>query len=216
MLLAKSAGLISNKGNTLLSDRSTKAKYPDKSEDCIQSEDLIHPEDLIQRWVEQCVIDLSLCPFASAPYRSGKVRIAVCDAETISGFLATIQAELKRLTDNPDTIETTLIATQRLLPDFLDFNDFLTSVEAILKQENSEMYFQMASFHPQYRFAGVDEDDAGNFTNRAPYPIVQWLRAASVSKATDAMDTLAIPDANIKKLNSLGSSKLRALFPWTE
>lgn len=191
-------------------DRTTVGKYSDRPGNLIQ------PEELIQKWLVQCVIDLSLCPFASAPYRSGRVRIVVCDAETVTGFLATIQAELKRLIGDPDTIETTLIATQGLLPDFLDFNDFLTSVEALLTQENSEMHFQLASFHPQYRFAGVDEDDAGNFTNRAPYPVVQWLRVASVSKAADAMDTLAIPDANIKKLKSLGSSKLRALFPWTE
>ena len=176
----------------------------------------VQAENLIQQWVEQCVIDLSLCPFAGAPYRSGKVRIVVCDAETGTGFLATIQAELERLIDNPDAIETTLIATPTVLPDFLDFNDFLTSAEALLKQNNYEKHFQMASFHPQYRFAGVDEDDAGNYTNRAPYPVIQWLRAVSVSKAADAMDTLAIPDANIRKLKHLDSSKLRALFPWTE
>lgn len=182
----------------------------------VRSGDLVTPDYLINQWIERCVIDLSLCPFASAPYRTGKVRIVTCATESAEGFLADIKAELDRLAANSSEIETTLIAAEIALTDFLDFNEFLTSVEALLQVDNLEQDFQMASFHPHYRFAGVDEDDAGNYTNRAPYPIVQWLRTDTVARAAAAMDTLAIPDANIEKLKNLESEKLRGLFPWVK
>ncbi len=185
-------------------------------DDLTRPGDLIKPDYLINQWIERCVIDLSLCPFASAPYRTGKVRIVTCATDSAEGFLADIKAELDRLAANSSEIETTLIAAEIALTDFLDFNEFLTSVEALLQVDNLEEDFQMASFHPHYRFAGVDEDDAGNYTNRAPYPIVQWLRTDTVARAAAAMDTLAIPDANIEKLKNLESEKLRGLFPWVK
>ncbi len=166
------------------------------------------------QWVEQCVIGLSLCPFASAPYRSGRVRVVICDSDCVEGYLATIKTELEALKGNPDTIETTLIASITALPDFLDFNDFLADVEALLPQENLESQFQLASFHPQYQFAGTDKDDAGNYTNRAPYPVIQWLRADTVAKAVETTDTLAIPEKNINRLETLERMELRMLFPW--
>lgn len=177
-------------------------------------------EDQLHQWIEQCVIDLSLCPFASVPYRSGSVRIVVCRGEsgaieTPEEYLRKIEVELNHLVDEP-AIETTLVATEKALADFLDFNDFLASAEALLSQCNCGSEFQLASFHPQYRFAGVDENDAGNYTNRAPYPVVQWLRTDTVSKAVDATDTLAIPQANIEKLQQLEPAHLRKLFSWVK
>lgn len=184
-----------------------------------KTSELVKLEDQIQNWVEQCVIGLSLCPFAAAPYRAGRVRVVICEADSAKGYLATIKTELNRLAvdDAEETkpkIETTLIASASVFSDFLDFNDFLTSVDALLQVENLDTEFQAASFHPAYRFAGVDESDVGNFTNRAPCPIVQWLRADTVSKAAEAVDTLAIPEANIKRLTELEPRTLRMLFPW--
>jgi len=144
----------------------------------------------VSQWVEQCVIDLSLCPFAGVPYRAGKVRIVVCDSP--------------------------LEVAQKALPDFLDFNDFLADVEALLRVDDRHLDFQMASFHPQYRFAGVDADDIGNYTNRSPFPVVQWLQADSVAKAVASTDTLGIPDANIKRLKAMGAAECRQRFPWVK
>ena len=115
-----------------------------------------------------------------------------------------------------DKIETTLIAAEKVLGDFLDFNDFLSAVEDLLQRDDLALHFQMASFHPQYQFAGVEEADPGNYSNRAPYPVVQWLRTETVAKAVDSSDTLAIPQANIKKLQSMELSELRLLFPWVK
>lgn len=168
----------------------------------------------VRQWIEQCVIGLSLCPFAGVPFRAGSVRIVVCDSVSAGDYLAQIESELISLVSNPGLAETTLIVAEKALVDFLDFNDFLAEVEGLLKVEDREQDFQMASFHPQYQFAGVDAEDIGNYTNRSPFPVVQWLRADSVAKAAASSDTLGIPDANIKKLKAMGAAECRKLFPW--
>lgn len=170
-------------------------------------------EKLIRQWIEQCVVDLSLCPFARVPYRAGMVSIVLYSGDAKQGYLKALEAELERLIDNDQT-ETTLIAAPKVLSDFLDFNDFLAEAEALLRFDNRDSQFQMASFHPQYQFAGVDAEDVGNYTNRSPYPIVQWLRVDTISRAVDSTDTAAIPEANIQKLEQLGIAECRKRFPW--
>lgn len=170
--------------------------------------------ELVRQWIERCVIDLSLCPFASLPYRAGRVRIVVCNSECASDYLAQIEDELIRLTTAAGDVETTLIVAEKALCDFLDFNDFLSEAESLLQREDQLNNFQIASFHPQYQFAGTDAEDPGNYTNRAPFPIVQWLRADTVAKAVSGTDTLAIPEANIERLRSMSSDECRKLFPW--
>lgn len=40
---------------------------------------------------------------------------------------------------------------------------------------------QLATFHPRYRFEGSNENDASNYTNRSPYPILHLLLEQQVS-----------------------------------
>ena len=64
---------------------------------------------------------------------------------------------------------------------------------------------QIASFHPQYQFAGTKPDDIENYTNHSPYPTLQLLREASVEDAIDDFgDTDTIFKKNIKTLRQLG------------
>ena len=53
----------------------------------------------------------------------------------------------------------------RVLADFLDYNDFLDRVDALIEELNLEGELQVASFHPQYRFADSEADDPVNCTN---------------------------------------------------
>jgi len=172
--------------------------------------------ELVHQWIERCVIDLALCPFASSPYRTGKVRVVVCSQHTESHFLELLEAELVSLLKDTESVETTLVVGQNVLADFLDFNDFLTAAESLSSIDDRDATIQIASFHPHYRFAGVEASDAGNYTNRAPFPIVQWLRTASVSKVVDAADTSLIPDKNIATLQSMRAEQLSSLFPWVK
>ena len=49
---------------------------------------------------------------------------------------------------------------------------------------------QIASFHPNYEFAGTTKDDIENCTNRSPYPMLHLLREESIDRAV-----AAFPDA---------------------
>ncbi|MFV2004765.1 MAG: DUF1415 family protein, partial [Gammaproteobacteria bacterium] len=70
--------------------------------------------------------------------------------------------------------------------------------------------YQLASFHPDYRFADSAEDDASNFSNRSPYPMLHILRESSIEKAVENYkDIEQVPQANINKLRQIGTENMR-------
>ena len=88
--------------------------------------------------------------------------------------------------------------------------------EALLADMEREGVYQIASFHPQYQFAGTQPDDPENYTNRSPYPLLHLLREDSLSDAVDNHpDVQQIPVDNIALMNRMGVEKLRRAFPWT-
>ncbi len=157
-------------------------------------------------WVERAVIGLNLCPFARAAEQRGRVRYVHSAATDAEALLADFCDELRRLVaTSPSDTETTLLIHPRVLADFDDYNDFLDVADAALEALGCAGTVQVASFHPQYRFAGVPADDVSNATNRSPWPILQLLREESVAAAALAFpDGASIYEANIGTLRSLG------------
>jgi hypothetical protein len=164
-------------------------------------------------WVERVVIGLKLCPFAPAPALKGLIRYATSDADTREALLEDLATELQRLVASPpEEIETTLLIHPRVLQDFYDFNDFLEVADELLRVLELEGEIQIASFHPDYQFAGTQSDDIGNETNRSPYPTLHLLREESIARAVDSFgDTSSIPTTNLTTLQRLGQERLRAL-----
>jgi hypothetical protein len=159
-----------------------------------------------QRWVERAVIGLNLCPFAKAVVAKGQVRYVLSEATTPESLLETLRAELALLRDTPaETIDTTLIVHPHVLVDFLDYNDFLDLADALVAEFDLEGVLQVASFHPQYQFAGSAPDDVDNCTNRSPWPTLHLLREDSVARAVAAFpDTDAIVERNVVTMRRLG------------
>ncbi len=166
----------------------------------------------VEGWLRDCVLELSLCPYARVPYQAGRVRFVIAPPDNIE---ASVDQEIQFLQSNNPAVETTLIIITSGLQDFLDFNDQLGDLEDHLYNSGQAEHFQLVGFHPGYLFAGEATDDASHFTNRAPYPVVHLLRADSVAKAVQQSDTLAIPEQNLKTLRALSSEQLRSLFPWS-
>ena len=164
-------------------------------------------------WVERVVIGLKLCPFAPAPALKGLIRYAMSEAETPEALLEDLATELQHLVASPlEEVETTLLVHPQVLQDFHDFNDFLEIADEALRIWGLEGEIQIASFHPQYQFAGTDPDDIGNATNRSPYPMLHLLREQSIARAVDAFgDTRSISAANLETLEKLGPAGLAAL-----
>jgi hypothetical protein len=171
-------------------------------------------EAVVLDWLSRIVIGLNLCPFAARPLRDGRVRVHVSAATTPVDLLTDVQLELARLGDTPASqLETTLIAIPHLLADFLDFNDFLDAVDALLDEYEWTGEVQVASFHPDYQFAGTLPTEPGNYTNRSPLPILHLLREASVEAAVDSHpDPDGIPEANVARLEAMTLAERRALF----
>ncbi|MGI9308536.1 MAG: DUF1415 domain-containing protein [Gammaproteobacteria bacterium] len=166
----------------------------------------------VRQWVESLVIDLNLCPFAKRELVNDRVRFAVADATTEAQLLTSLQAELELLTSDP-AIETTLLIHPLVLQDFLDYNQFLNAADSLLAEMQLEGVYQIASFHPKYQFAGTQPDDAENYTNRSPHPILHLIREDSLERVVaEFPDTTQIPARNIELMNRLGQDKLQALL----
>jgi len=167
-----------------------------------------------QRWLERAVIGLNLCPFAKAVQAKGQVRWVLSDATTPEALLEQLGEELLHLRDTPaDETDTTLIVHPRVLGDFLDYNDFLDTADALVESLALDGVLQVASFHPHYQFAGNVPDDVENFTNRSPYPTLHLLREDSVSRAVAAFpDPEVIVERNVETLRQLGVEGWRKLL----
>jgi len=167
-----------------------------------------------RRWLEKAVIGLDLCPFAAGAYFANRVRFQVREQESAPALLQELSAELRLLqAQEPAVCETTLLIHPRFGAEFLQFNDFLAECAALIAALGLEGELQIASFHPQYQFAGTRPGDIENYTNRSPYPTLHLLREASIERAVLSVDDPAdIYRRNILTMRSLGHEGWRRLF----
>ena len=167
-----------------------------------------------RRWLERAVIGLNLCPFAKAVHVKRQVRFVLSEARDTEALREDLQRELERLRATPaDEIDTTLIVHPHVLGDFFDYNDFLENADAAVEALDLQGEIQVASFHPDYQFAGTMPDDISNYTNRSPYPTLHLLREASIDRAVDAFpDPDVIVERNVKTLDALGHAGWAKLF----
>jgi len=165
-------------------------------------------------WIARVVVELNLCPFARKPYEGGKVRYVVSPAVRQEDLLADFHKELEllRATDAGE-IETTVLIHPDVLNDFLDYNDFLGVVDALIDEGGYEGEFQVASLHPHYQFAGTLADDAENYTNRSPYPMLHLLREDGLARAIAGYARPdKIPERNIRTLEKIGAVRMREIL----
>ena len=158
-------------------------------------------------WVQRAVVGLNLCPFAKAPLVKGQIRFVVCESDDPRVLLDALIVQMRELAAaDPALVETTLLIHPHALLDFDDFNDFLDAADAALEDLELDGVLQVASFHPDYRFADAAPDDLGNSTNRSPYPTLHLLREESVDRAVASFpEAEAIYTTNIATLEALGA-----------
>ena len=167
----------------------------------------------MQRWLERAVIGLNLCPFAKAVHVKGQVHYVVSHAREPQTLLQDLRRELRELAaSDPTQRDTTLLMLPHCLQDFLDFNDFLAEADLALAELELGGVLQIASFHPQFQFAGTVADDITNFTNRAPYATLHLLRESSIDQAVAAFpEAETIYEKNMQTLEQLGPEGWAAL-----
>ncbi len=160
-----------------------------------------------QHWLEQAVIGLNLCPFARAVHVKQQIRWVESQARDAQALLDDLVSELQFLASaDPELVDTTLLIHPHALTDFLDYNDFLDVADAAIEELGYAGVLQVASFHPDYRFEGTAADDASNFSNRSPFPMLHLLREDSIARAVAAFpDAAAIYERNVETLHRLGA-----------
>jgi hypothetical protein len=167
-------------------------------------------------WLNEVVIGLGLCPFSSKPVNENRVRLQVSTANREEDLLAELLEEMELLDSVPATeVETTLFIIPNALGDFFDYTQFLDWSQSRLKRRGWLGIYQLATFHPDYCFAGTHADDDENLTNRSPYPIVHIIREASLEKALEFFNGVEdIPERNKARMEALSVEQKRALFPY--
>lgn len=155
------------------------------------------------------VVDLDLCPFARRVLHGGLIRYCYTDAGERGALLEVIADQLLAL-DGAHGHETTLV----IAPALADFDTFLDQValaDELIDALGYRGVFQIASFHPDYRFAGAPADDPGHYTNRSPLPVLHLLREIDVAEAArQHPDVEGIPAANVARLRALGRAAIMA------
>jgi len=168
--------------------------------------------DSVKRWFEQVVLGLNLCPFARAPYQQDNIAFVLSPADDDRTCLSDLYLNLQRL-DKEAELETILLICPYHLTSFTDYNQFLELGDCLLKEEGWTGIYQIASFHPDYRFAETHPDDLENWTNRSPFPLLHLLREDSINRAvTTHRDIDCIPRQNIERMQQLGETQLKTLF----
>lgn len=166
----------------------------------------------VRQWVETLIVGMNLCPFAKRELAKNRVRFTVTEATTDDELMAALQAELEFL-DSDSSVETTLLIHPKVLQDFDDYNQFLNFSDRFIAQLRMGGIYQIASFHPNYQFSGTNPDDAENYTNRSPYPLLHLLREKSLERViADYPDINQIPVRNIELMNRSGQDKLQAII----
>ncbi|EGQ9185342.1 DUF1415 family protein [Vibrio parahaemolyticus] len=170
----------------------------------------------VDQWLNDVVIGLNLCPFAAKPQRNKQIKIFVSEATQEEALLEDILLQLLELsTTEPEKLETTLVVVPNMLQDFWDYNFCIDWVEGLIKQQDWEGIFQVATFHPDYCFGGAAPEDDENLTNRSPYPIFHLIREESMEKVLmHYPDPESIPDTNIARVSALSEEERKKLFPY--
>ncbi|WP_083651582.1 DUF1415 domain-containing protein [Vreelandella massiliensis] len=164
------------------------------------------------RWVRDFIVAHTICPFAQREVERDSVRIEVVRSKKMAVALEELMAEIAWLDEHAQT-ETSLLVFPTLFRDFEHYLDFVDLAESLLVEQGYEGVYQLATFHPDYCFADAAPEDAANYTNRSPYPMLHLLREASLEKAIAAYgDTAQIPERNIAHLEAMGGDAAEALL----
>lgn len=165
-----------------------------------------------KKWLSDVIIEHGICPFAKQEYENNHIHYEVIEATGLVAQLEQLILDCEALDDDLSR-ETSLLIFPKALADFENYLEALEIASELMAKQGYEGTYQIASFHPRYRFADTALDDASNYTNRSPYPMWHILREASIEKALlNVAKPEKIPERNIAYTRALGLSAMRSLL----
>jgi len=163
-------------------------------------------------WIEQVIVKYNFCPFASRELARDSITYVVSEQTSPMPVLEELLSLIKAM-DVDEAIATSLLILPHGFEGFIDYLDLVGLAEELLARLDYEGVYQLASFHPDYCFADCEQDDAANYTNRSPYPLLHILREQEVTAAIEAHDDAeGIPARNIKFARRKGADFFRELL----
>ena len=163
-------------------------------------------------WIQTVVVQNNFCPFAGRELARDSILYSVARASTPEPCLEALMALCTELDSETDR-ETALLICPEGFSNFDDYLDLVDVAERLCAMQGYEGVYQLASFHPEYCFAGAAVDDPANYTNRSPYPMLHLLRESSIERALQSFpDAESIPDRNIETARRIGLAGMQALL----
>lgn len=164
-----------------------------------------------KKWITDVVIGCNFCPFAAKEVKQNTIHYEVENSTEMKECLNSFLRECTRLDEN-EHIETSLLIFPQSFKRFDDYLNLVLHAENLLRKKDYEGVYQVASFHPLYCFANSPVDDAANFTNRSPYPMLHILREKRIEQALlNFPDPGKIPENNINFAREKGYAYMKLL-----
>ncbi|MBI3883159.1 MAG: DUF1415 domain-containing protein [Sphingobacteriales bacterium] len=164
-----------------------------------------------KKWITDVIIGCNFCPFAAKEMNRNTVHYQIENGTDETVCLELFLEECIRL-DNDKSIETSFLIFPNAYEVFEDYLDLVDLAESILQKHDYEGVYQVASFHPDYQFAGTKLEDVENFTNRSIYPMLHLLREDSITAALEKYaGSGEIPEKNIDFARQKGIAYMKAL-----
>ena len=163
------------------------------------------------QWLEEVVLGLNLCPFAHRPFQRQAIHYCVSKESDIRLIKSVLFEEMARLCNKQRLPATTLIILPKI-EGFFEFLDLLDGLNSALEASEYADLFQLASFHPDYQFAGPEPEDRSHYTNRSPYATLHIIADEDMDEAVSSHpDTSTIPATNIERLRSLSEESFQKI-----
>jgi hypothetical protein len=168
---------------------------------------------ITRNWINTVVIGCNFCPFAEREMKRNSVHFELAASTDPELVLDQYHKLLVHLDEHPE-IETAFLILPEGFSEFMNYLDLVEVAEELIEDQDYEGIYQVASFHPDYLFAGSDAADPANYTNRSPYPMLHLLREESVEKALEHYpgDPDEIPERNIRFAREKGLAYMKNLF----
>jgi len=168
--------------------------------------------EAVKYWLDKTIIGFDFCPFAKKEWLNDTIHYEVVDESNTQEQLLALTCEFERL-DKYSEIETTLFILPVGLESFFDYLDFLQMANDLLVELGYEGQYQLASFHPDYCFEDVQQDEPSNYTNRSPFAVVHIIREASLERVlVRYSEPEGIPVRNVKFAKDKGGDVFRGIL----
>lgn len=163
-------------------------------------------------WLERVIIEFNFCPFAKKEFVNNTIAYIESDKIKIVDALEELIMQCYKMREQEE-IETSLVIFPKSFQNFDHFLDLVDYANDLIADSGMEGEFQLATFHPHYCFEGEARDDASNYTNRAPFPILHIIREQSLERVLAVYpEPETIPENNIALAREKGSDYFKSLM----